>query len=110
MPDHSCATQLANDFQQYFNSKVQNIRKTFPEDSTRAMQFDGSENVTKFTSFHNFKFCELDSLPTPLLKQCTDELLPVIKHIVNDSLRQAYVPRKCITAIVKPLLKKPSLD
>ena len=27
------------------------IRKTFPEDSTRAMQFDGSENVTKFTSF-----------------------------------------------------------
>ena len=51
MPDHSCATQLANDFQQYFNSKVQNIRKTFPEDSTRAMQFDGSENVTKFTSF-----------------------------------------------------------
>ena len=94
MPDHSCATQLANDFQQYFNSKVQNIRKTFPKDSTRAMQFDGSENVTKFTSFQllddngvlnllkqsKYKFCELDSLPTPLLKQRADELLPVIKH------------------------------
>ena len=55
------------------------------------------------------KFCDLDPLPTTLVKQCSD-LSPIIARIINLSLEISTMPCVYKTAIVKPLLKKPSLD
>ena len=56
------------------------------------------------------KHCELDPLPTSLVKDCIKELAPVITKIVNLSLVQSCFPNQYKRAIVKPLLKKPGLD
>ena len=52
----------------------------------------------------------LDPMPASLFVECLDEVLPGVTHIVNSSLVSGVVPPVFKTAIVKPLLKKPSLD
>ena len=52
------------------------------------------------------KFCELDPLPSWLLKECVDKLSP----IVTASLNHAIVPLSLKTALIRPLLKKPGLN
>jgi hypothetical protein len=54
--------------------------------------------------------CELDPLPTKLLKPCLDHVLPLITDIVNKSLSEQCVPASFKQAIVRPLHKKPNLD
>ena len=56
------------------------------------------------------KSCELDPIPTFLLKQSMDVVLPVLTDIVNASLTESTVPQSFRQAIVRPLLKKPDLD
>ena len=63
----------------------------------------------KCMTFSN-KSCELDPLPTWLLKQCTEEFLPLISAIINNSLESGIFPSQCKHAIIKPLLKKQGLD
>ena len=53
---------------------------------------------------------QLNSIPNPLLFECLDETLSAITHVINSSLRSAIFPSVDKTAVVKPLLKKPSLD
>ena len=54
--------------------------------------------------------CELDPLPASFLNQCLDTLLPYITSVVNNSLVSGSFPVSFKSAIVRPLLKKPSLD
>ena len=54
--------------------------------------------------------CELDPMPTSLVKNLLPTLLPIIHEIVNKSLAEKKMPTALKEAIVKPLLKKPSLD
>ena len=56
------------------------------------------------------KSCELDPLPSWLLKECVDELSPIVTCIANTSLSHAIVPLSLKTALMRPLLKKPGLD
>ena len=56
------------------------------------------------------KSCELDPLPTWLLKECIAELVPTITDIVNMSLRDSLMPKSLKTALIRPLLKKTGLD
>ena len=56
------------------------------------------------------KSCELDPLPTWLLKQCTEEFLPLISTIINDSIESGTFLSQCKHAIIRPLLKKQGLD
>ena len=56
------------------------------------------------------KSCELDPLPTWLLEECIDELVPTITDIVNMSLRDSLIPKALKTALIRPLLKKTGLD
>ena len=52
----------------------------------------------------------LDPIPTWILKEHIDVLLPTITKIVNMSLATSTFPSQFKSAIVKPLLKKSSLD
>ena len=57
--------------------------------------------------------CDLDPIPTPffeLLKECQDTLLPVIINIINFSLCSGEFPASEKLALVKPLIKKSSLN
>ena len=45
-----------------------------------------------------------------MVKQCVDQLLPLLTSIINESLTKGEFPNDFKNAIVKPLLKKPSLD
>ena len=56
------------------------------------------------------KSCELDPIPTFLLKPCLDSLLPIITAITNQSLMNSEVPNQFKQATVRPLLKKTGLD
>ena len=55
--------------------------------------------------------CELDPIPTNLLKECITILLPAIMEIVNLSLSSGIVPPCLKHAVVRPHLKrKPNAD
>ena len=56
------------------------------------------------------KFCDLDPIPSFLLKKCVDELAPVLLHAVNMSLCHGEFPSSLKSAIVKPTIKKNHLD
>ena len=56
------------------------------------------------------KFCELDFMPTSLLKLCIDDVIAYLTTLINQSLALGYVPSSFKQALVKPLLKKNGLD
>ena len=56
------------------------------------------------------KSCVLDPLPSSIIKQCTDLLLPTVTNIVNLSLREGCMPTCLKSAVLSPLLKKPDAD
>ena len=68
------------------------------------------EEIKKVVSSMSSATCELDPIPTDILKLCLDEIAPFIVDIVNLSLQNAAFPKELKKAIVKPLLKKATLD
>uniref|UniRef100_A0A3Q3MS83 Reverse transcriptase domain-containing protein n=1 Tax=Mastacembelus armatus TaxID=205130 RepID=A0A3Q3MS83_9TELE len=54
--------------------------------------------------------CLLDPIPTRLLKGTLPLMNSSLLDLVNLSLVSGYVPQAFKTAVIKPLLKKPSLD
>ena len=55
------------------------------------------------------KSCVLDPIPTSLMKQCLNDLVPLITAIIKVSLFTGTVPKQFKQAVVIPLLKKPGL-
>ena len=56
------------------------------------------------------KSCELEPIPTTLLKECSTTFAPIIASIFNLSIDKATVPVSLKIAHIHPLLKKPSFD
>ena len=56
------------------------------------------------------KSCDLDPIPISVLSDCLDEIIPIVTSIMNKSLSSGIVPDCFKHALVKPLLKKASLD
>ena len=54
--------------------------------------------------------CDLDPFPSTLIKSHSSAISPMITKIINQSLWSSHVPTSLKTAVIKPLLKKPSLD
>ena len=68
------------------------------------------EEILKIIGYTASKTCELDPIPTWLLKKCIDSLIPVITKIVNLSFETSTMPSNLKEAILAPLLKKMTLD
>ena len=51
------------------------------------------------------KSCDLDSIPTNVLKYCLDILVTLITDIINISMETSTSPKKPKEAHVRPLLK-----
>ena len=117
-PKSSSTKDLAENFNNFFISKIE-IRNGFSDTETDAITHNTgdskvlsnlrpctTEEIKKIVSKSPSKSCSLDSIPTDLLKQCSDTLLPVIKDIINISIGQGTVPDLFKVAYVRPLLKK----
>ena len=114
---------LCNTFLSFFSQKIENIRKCLDNSPSPPVIFDTFSgtllnsftevtdiDVLKFIQKSSPKTCNLDPIPTVLFKQTIDILLPHITKIINNSLVSGIVPNCFKQALVKPLLKKPSLD
>ena len=62
---------------------------------------------SKRTSYKN---CELDPIPTALLKEILHEILPALMKLINLSLMQGIFIEHWKTAIIRPLVKKNGLE
>ena len=66
--------------------------------------------VEKLIKLLSSKSCVSNPLPTWMIKQYLPVLLPFITNIVNFSLSTSTVPNQFKSAVIIPILKKPSLE
>ena len=128
LPSHDDLELLLNSFGVHFGEKVATIRKEVEEIPTlyeftdrpleeavespavlRAFLPMKQSAVSEIISAIPCKSCPLDPIPTSLLKRVSDVLVPSITSLVNLSLLSGEFPSNLKSAIVTPLLKKPTL-
>ena len=68
------------------------------------------DDILKILKSSPTKSCDLDQIPTSLVKDCADILITPITNIINYSLKEGSFPNFFKIPYVTPLLKKPSLD
>ncbi len=54
--------------------------------------------------------CQLDPLPTYLVKTCLSSLSDIVTDIIQSSLTSSVVPSSFKVAVIIPRLKKPGAD
>ena len=79
------------------------------EDMFLSFQPLSEDDVRKLIKQLSNKQCSSDPIPTWLLKEWLDSLLPILTLLVNKSLQIRYFP-EWKNALVKPLLKKLGLE
>jgi len=123
LPSNVPRPELPQTFCDYFSNKIKIIREGLDSRNSDPPTF-ASYDGPLFTHFRPVtekdildvirtsasKSCDLDPLPTTLLKESLPDLVPMITNIVNCSLYSGVVPDKFKIALVTPLLKKLGLD
>ena len=69
-----------------------------------------TDEVRKLVLKSASKCCDLDPMPTQLLKQNIEIVLPTIARIINSSLLESKFTTNLKGALLKPLLKKMGLE
>lgn len=127
LPTNIKTHKLPQEFSDFFVKKIETIRDEIKsklvlnpvESETEQLSVENSlthfetasaEEVKKIINKSSNKSCELDPIPTWLLKSCLDELLPFLSNIINISLSTGNVPSEFKGSYVRPLLKKQTLD
>ena len=123
LPSNISPESLPDTFNEFFVHKIEEMRRSFDPDRpipTNLVELSG----TAFAEFQlvtgDFvktvvqempkKSCDLDPIPTSVLYGCLDGVIPIVTSIMNMSLSSGIVPQCFKHALVKPLLKKASLD
>ena len=112
---------MAQQLLDFFNAKVESVRHSTgncPVQTTLGpapAAFDQFElcyadDIQRVISVSQSKTCELDPLPTDVLKQFLPQLLPYITDRCNASLQEGCLPMSQRHAIVTPRLEKSGLD
>ena len=121
LPDHNSIQDLSNKFASFFDEKITAIRRNLPivppvEDECTVIppEFDifvptTDDQLKNIITCAPVTTCSLDPLPGWVFKDTLDCTLPTITDIINRSLVSGIVPDGMKTALVRPLLKKPSL-
>ena len=125
-PSSTSLKGLADAFGEFFVTKIKNIRSKLEatdveplalprapineEDKLHTFCPLSQEDVRKLIKKSPNKHCDSDPIPTWLLKECLDSLLPVLTLLVNKSLEMGHFPEEWKNALVTPLLKKLGLD
>ena len=95
----------------YATTGLKDLRSALVSSSTKLSQFSlcSVDDIQKVLKTSSKASCHLDPIPTSILHQLLC-LVPVITNIVNQSLTASHFPSQLKSAIVKPLLKKSTLD
>ena len=120
-PENISDQNLSEDFADFFLSKIEKIREKFTDkpalnlpdrEAPRLTKFSTltAKQVTEVINSMKTKSCEMDPVPTTLLKELLHIWIPSITHIVNLSLDRGEFSEHWKCAIVRPLLKKKGLE
>lgn len=112
---------LAEEFADFFINKIRTIREKFkgidcyhhqPVDAPIFRKFRPmtESEICKIIMSMKSKSCELDPIPTTLMKRLLPKCICIITNIVNISLETGQFYSGWKVAVVQPLLKKPGLD
>ena len=124
LPSHDDLSQLTNMFGEYFYRKIELIRNDIDNITIDPQPVEYRRPEVKLESFtpvsdqeiHDIIMqssnasCELDPIPTWLVKLCSNELTPILTKIINLSLEEGHVPDAWKIALLKPFLKKSGLE
>ena len=121
LPPGKTDNQLVEDFAKFFMNKIQIIRDNLADhplykpEPTNIPKLDtfkklSTEDVRKLINKMMNKSCELDVLPTHILKEILDHLLPTITKIINMLLTQGIFIDKWKNSLIRPLLKKKGME
>ena len=121
LPSYDNASCLANKFADFFVEKIQTLKNNIPTNLTSTecniMLFDvqktvkiSKEELAPLPCRSFGKSCVLDPIPGSVLRDCIEELLPIIARIVNLSLQSAVMPHDLKEAALKSKIKKHSFD
>ena len=123
LPSFSCASTLAASFLKFFDDKISLLCSKLPPPAIpptdqspitpppllSSFAPSTEEEVRRIIMSSSDTSCDLDVIPTSLLKSCLDVLIKPITIIVNMSLSEGSFPSTFKHALVKPLLKKHNL-
>ncbi len=125
LPDHESIQQLADSFGEFFINKIEDIRSEIdsqpcfyqapsvpgaPRDTFSSFKELSEQEVKRLIFKSKSTSCALDPIPTQLLKECVDEILPLLTKMVNLSLQTGVFPNEWKLALVLPLIKKFGLE
>ena len=122
LPSSIPTVDLPNTFGDFFSTKIQRLRDELDATSGQpdfsvlcgptleTFSLVTEQQVKNIILKAPKKSCMLDPVPTYLVHECFDDLIPTITAIINESLVSGIVPPPFKQAIVLPLLKKPNLD
>ena len=110
-----------DEFADFFISKILKIRHElekyplYQPSMTNAPEFNqfnklDEEQVMKLIMNTKSKSCELDPIPTTLLKSILPSILSIITNFINQSLQSGSFIRNWKTAIVTPLIIMYGMD
>ena len=125
-PPHGDKLALANDMGSFFIKKISDLRVSLDatENLCSTVNRHSSHCSSSFTAFRRVdmeslrklvlraptKSCLLDPVPTNILKDCLDELRPILSTTINLSLESGFYRDFWKESVVTPLLKKQGLD
>ena len=111
--------QLSAIFNDVFINKVKLIRTGTDQHRLQTQNSSTQISLTIFDSFHPVTItqlhtimksskptsCALGPMPTSLLLECLNDILPTLTLIINTSILSGQFPTNMKTAVAKPLLK-----
>ena len=115
------SADLPSIFIKHFTNKVQILRANIASEHVTSTLVTGTTAAT-FSSFEKVsqleecnlisapKSCELDPIPSKLLLECLDSIIPSLADLFNSSLASGIFPQCFKSALVTPILKKRYLD
>ena len=128
MPSHESPQSLAEDFNDYFSSKIQALRDNLQKSSLLTMDMhvaiDSSPCRCSFSEFavvsENYisdiiehskpKSCMLHPAPTQVLLQSADVLADPLTKLINASLSSGVFPTSLKQGVIHPSIKRQALD
>ena len=118
---------IASNLMTFFDSKVKTIYKDISNSSqgpcvnSRSNRADSVPGLLEFHAVSTSELADviknmpnksstLDVIPMWLFKNCLPELIDIVHYIVDTSLCTGVFPSSLKSAMIRPSLKKPSLD
>ena len=122
LPDYTSLTQMQEKFSNYFvdnkfaldqsnyDARIADDERITPSPELSSFIPGTVDEVVKLIKQSATKSCQLDPTPTHLLKENLEAVAPIFCDIVNLSLKNGIFPTEVKIAIVRPLIKKSTLD